>query len=143
MPRLEVTEHQIGIISCCGFQHKALFSQGVNSLVKYGTKIKALSVLLSTDYRMPFDKIEQLFSDLYDCSFNESTAICANQICFEALEPVETAIKSAILSSHVAHFDEVGMKRVEGKLHWFHTASKALFTYLFVHSLSTNNYGTK
>lgn len=133
VPRLEVTEHQIGIISCCGLQHKGVFPEGVNSLVQYGTKIKALSVLLSTDYRMPFDKIEQLFSDLYDCSFNESTAICANQTCFEALEPVEASIKSAILATDAAHFDETGM-RVEGKLHWFHTASTTLFTYLFVHA---------
>jgi len=133
VPRLEVIEHQIGIISCCGLQHKGIFPEGVNSLVQYGTKIKALSVLLSTDYRMPFDKIEQLFSDLYDCSFNESTAICANQTCFEVLEPIETSIKSTILASDTVHFDETGM-RVEGKLHWFHTASTALFTYLFVHA---------
>jgi transposase len=133
VPRLAVIEHQIGVISCCGLQHKGIFPEGVNSLVQYGTKIKALSVLLNTDYRMPFDKIERLFSDLYDCSFNESTAICANQTCFEALEPVETSIKSAIVASDTAHFDETGM-RVEGKLHWFHTASTALFTYLFVHA---------
>jgi transposase len=133
VPRLEVIEHQIGLISCCGLQHKGIFPEGVNSLVQYGIKIKALSVLLSTDYRMPFDKIEQLFSDLYACSFNESTAICANQSCFEALEPIESNIKSALLASDTVHFDETGM-RVEAKLHWFHTASTTLFTYLFVHT---------
>ena len=131
-PRLEVTEHQLGIITCCGQRHIGSFPDGVNSSVQYGSKIKALSVLLSVDYKMPFDKIEQLFTDIYDCSFNESTAITANNTCFDALAPVEEAIKAEILASKVVHFDETGM-RVEGKLHWFHTACTVLFTYLFVH----------
>jgi transposase len=125
-PRLEVIEHQIGLIRCCGEAHKGTFPTGVNSLVQYGTKITALSILLSTDYKMPFDKIEQLFSDIYACSFNQSTAVTA-------LEPIETAIKITILATDVVHFDETGM-RVEGKLQWFHTSSTILFTYLFVHA---------
>lgn len=131
-PRLEVTEHQLGLINCCGQQHIGSFPDGINGPVQYGTKIKALSVLLNTDYKMPFDKIEQLFSDIYDCGFNESTAISANNVCYETLAPIETMIKTEIIDSTVAHFDETGM-RVEGKLHWFHVACTCLFTYLFVH----------
>lgn len=131
-PKIEVTEHQLGIISCCGQKHRGIFPQGVNSLVQYGTQIKSLSVLLSVDFKLPFDKIEQLFSDIYHCPFNESTAISANNAFFEALAPIEAAIKSEILASPVVHFDETGM-RVAGKLHWFHTACTAVFTYLFVH----------
>lgn len=131
-PQIIVTEHQLGIITCCGQKHKGVFPQGVNSLVQYGTNIKSLSVLLSVDYKVPFDKIEQLFSDLYQCSFNESTAISANTAFFEALAPIELTIKSKILDSPVVHFDETGM-RVDGKLHWFHAACTAFFTYLFVH----------
>jgi transposase len=131
-PRLEVTEHQLGIITCCGLQHVGIFPNGVNSPVQYGTKIKALSVLLNTDYKIPFDKIEQLFTDIYDCSFNESTAITVNNTFFEALAPIESIIKAIISATKVVHFDETGM-RVEGKLHWFHTACTVLFTYLFVH----------
>lgn len=132
LPRLEVTEHQVGVISCCGQRHVGSFPVGVNSPVQYGNRIKALSVLLNTDYKVPFDKIEQLFTDLYDCSFNESTAVSANGTCFTALAPVEAAIQTNVLESPSVHFDETGM-RVEGKLHWFHTASTRLFTYLFVH----------
>ena len=131
-PRLEVTEHQLGVITCCGRSHEGIFPPSVNSHVQYGAKIKSLSVLLSTDYKMPFDKIEQLLSDIYACSFNQSTAISANNACFAALELVEAQIKRKILASPVVHFDETGM-RVEGKLNWFHTASTQLYTYLFVH----------
>jgi transposase len=132
-PRLEVVEHQIGLIRCCGRAHKGLFPDAVSQPVQYGTKIKALSILLNTDYKIPVEKIEQLFSDIYACSFNESTALSANATCFKALEETEQSIKEEILTAQSAHFDETGM-RVEGKLHWFHVASTSLFTYLFVHA---------
>lgn len=132
-PRLEVTEHQLGVIRCCGQLHKGEFPNMVNQPVQYGNNIKALSVLLNTDYKVPFEKIEQLLGDLYGCSFNESTAISANLSCFNGLEVTETLIKEQVINAQVVNFDETGM-RVEGKLHWFHTASTALFTYLFVHT---------
>lgn len=132
-PRMEVTEHQIGLISCCGQHHRGLFPSAVSQPVQYGTKIKALSILLNTDYKLPIEKIEQLFGDLYACSFNESTALSANAVCFDALEPIEQTIKVEILNTQVAHFDETGM-RVAGQLNWFHVASTTLFTYLFVHA---------
>ena len=132
-PRIEVTEHQIGVITCCGQAHQGLFPDAVSQPVQYGTKIKALSVLLNTDYKIPVEKIEQLFGDLYACSFNESTVLSANTTCFEVLEPTEQVIKETILNAPVAHFDETGM-RVCGELQWFHVASTGLFTYLFVHA---------
>jgi transposase len=133
LPKTQVTEHQVGIISCCGQIHKGTFPDLVTQPVQYGSRIKAMSVLLNVDYKIPFDKIEQLFSDLYGSSFNESTAIKANSTCFDSLATTEEQIKINILDSPVAHFDETGM-RVAGKLHWFHTASTTLFTYLFVHA---------
>ncbi len=131
-PRLEVTEHQIGLITCCGQQYRGTFPECVSQPVQYGSKIKALSVLLSTDYKIPFEKIEQLLGDIYGCSFNESTAISANISCYNALAPIEEWVKAALLGVKLVHFDETGM-RVAGKLHWFHVASTALYTYLFVH----------
>jgi transposase len=132
-PRLMITEHQLGVITCCGQKHLGAFPKSVSQPVQYGAKIKALSVLLNTDYKIPLEKIEQLLGDLYGCSFNESTALSANATCFDALEVVEEEIKYKVTQSPIAHFDETGM-RVEGKLHWFHVASTTLFTYLFVHA---------
>lgn len=131
-PRMEVTEHQLGVVVCCGRQHLGSFPPEVGQPVQYGSRIKALSVLLNNDYKLPLAKIEQLMVDLWDCSFNESTAVTANAGMYQALEPIEEQIKTAILASDVVHFDETGM-RVEKKLHWFHVASTSWFTYLFVH----------
>jgi transposase len=131
-PRIEVTEHRLGPIFCCGRLHFGSFPPEVSQPVQYGSRIRALSVLLNNDYKIPLEKIKRLMGDLWGCTFNESTAVAANAGMYEALHPVEEQIKEAVLDSEVAHFDETGM-RVEKKLHWFHVASTALFTYLFVH----------
>ena len=130
-PRLEVTEHQVGAITCCGAKQVGEFPPGVRNVVQYGSRIKALSVLLNTDYRLPLEKIEKLFTDLYNCSFNQSTVITANERCYERLEPIEKQIADQIKQSQVVNYDETG-GRVENKLHWFHVACTSLWTYLFV-----------
>ena len=56
----------------------------------------------------------------------------AGKQCYEKLEETEEIIKSKIVGEDVAHADEKGV-RVLGKLHWLHTASSRLFTYLFMH----------
>jgi transposase len=100
--------------------------------VQYGVRMRALSVLLNNDYRIPFLKLEKLFADLYGCSFNQSTAVVANERWSEKLEPIEQEIKGLIRQSEAVNFDETG-GRVANKLQWFHTACTDLFSYLFVH----------
>jgi transposase len=131
-PRMEVVEHQLGVVVCCGRQHAGSFPPEVGQPVQYGSRIKALSVLLNNDYKVPLEKVEQLMGDLWGCSFNESTALSANAAIHQALEVVEEQIKTEILASDVVHFDETGM-RVAKSLHWFHVACTSCFTYLFVH----------
>jgi transposase len=133
-PKLEVTEYQIykGECPVCGKLHKGTAPEGVNAPVQYGNRVKAYAVLLNVHFKLPFKKIQLLFGDLFGYSINESTIFSAGQQCYEKLEETEESIKSKIAESNVAHADETGV-RVEGKLHWLHTASSKLFTYLFVH----------
>jgi transposase len=76
-------------VVCCGRQHLGNFPPEVSQPVQYGSRIKALSVLLNNDYKLPLEKIEQLMGDLWGCSFNESTVVTANARTYQALEPVE------------------------------------------------------
>jgi transposase len=131
-PRLEVTEHQLLGVNCCGCFQKGQYPSGVSAQVQYGNKILSLSSLLSTDFRIPFKKISNLFSTLYGYKFNEATAVSANKQLFDALLPVETAIKAQILASEVVHFDETGLKAAS-TTKWVHTASTDEFCYLFLH----------
>ncbi len=133
LPKLVVTEHRLLSVYCCGQSHLGSYPSGVNAPVQYGTQMKALCCLLNSDYRLPYNKISQLMTDLYGYSVNESTITSFNEEVYERLADTEAQIKEAVLSSEVVHFDETGM-RVEGKLHWFHTACNASFCYLFVHT---------
>ncbi len=131
-PRLEVTEYQIHKATCpvCGKTYKGIAP--VNAPVQYGNKVKAYAVLLNSHYKIPFKKVQLLFNDLFGYSINESTVYSAGRRCYEKLKKTEEIIKSKIAESNVVHADETGL-RVKGKLHWLHTASSLLFTYLFVH----------
>lgn len=131
-PRLEVIEHQLGEIICCGQRYYGEFPQGVEKAVQYGMRIKGLSVMLSVDYRIPLAKIKKLLGDLYDCQLNQSTIISGNRECFEKLEPTAQLIRERLLASASNHYDETGV-RVERKLNWMHVASNQSWTHLFVH----------
>lgn len=132
VPRLEVTEHQLLGVNCCGCLQKGQYPSGVTAQVQYGNKILCLSSILSTDFRIPFKKISNLFSNLYGYKFNEGTAVSANEQVFDALESVETEIKAHILASDVVHFDETGLKAASTSK-WLHTATTDEFCYLFLH----------
>lgn len=133
-PKLDITEYQIHKATCpeCGEMHQGKAPEGVTAPVQYGNQAKAFAVLLNTNYKMPFNKIQLLFSDLFGYSINESTIYSAGKRCYDQLEKTEEVIKSKVAGANVAHADESGL-RVLGKLHWLHTATTLAYTYLFVH----------
>jgi transposase len=130
--RLHVVEHQIGRISCCNQLQTGTFPTSLTAPVQYGERILSLSSLLNVSFGLAYNKINTFFSDLFQCSFNVSTSVSANETLYNLLAPYQEEIIEHICDSQVAHFDESGM-RVAGSLHWFHTASTDLFCHLFVH----------
>jgi transposase len=133
-PKLEVIEYQIHKATCpsCGLEQKGVVPEGVNAPTQYGNNVKAFAVLLNVHFKLPYKKIQLLFNDLFGYSINESTVSLAGEKCYEKLEKSEEIIKSKITENNVIHADETGL-RVAGKLHWLHTATTRLYTYLFVH----------
>jgi transposase len=131
-PKIEVIEHQVGVISCCGEQHYGAFPRGVKKAAQYGERIKSLAVMLNVEHRLPIAQVKKILNQLYGSSFNQSTVLNAMRECFAGLAPLEKRIKSEIIESETVHFDETGV-RVEGKLKWMHVASNELWTHLFVH----------
>jgi transposase len=132
--KLEVTEHQAEQKTCliCGTCNKASFPEGVTQPVQYGTLIKALAVYMNQYQLIPYDRVEELFKDLFGQPFSEGSLFTANEICCEALEGAEQEIKRQILNAPVINCDETGA-RVEGKNHWLHVASTPKLTCYSVH----------
>jgi transposase len=131
-PKLEVTEHQIGEICCCGVAQRGEYPPDVTANVQYGPGVQGLVTMLSVDHKMPMEQISQLFQNIYGCDINSGTVIDTLNQAFENAAPFEETTKQQILAAEVAHFDETGI-RVAGKLYWLHTASTADSTHLFVH----------
>lgn len=131
-PKLEVTEHRIGEITCCGVAQQGTYPANVTATVQYGAGVRALVTQLAVAHNMPMGQISQLFADLYGYALNERTVENTLETGYRLAEPIEEAIKAALEAATVAHFDETGV-RVDGGLHWMHTASSAQYTYLFLH----------
>jgi len=131
-PKLEVTEHRIGRIECCGVLHEGEYPADVTASVQYGSGVRALVTKLSVDCRMPMEQISGLFEDMYGYSLNTATIEDALQRAYQLSAPIEEKIRAALLNSKTVHFDETGI-RAAGKLNWLHTASSETCTCLFVH----------
>jgi transposase len=131
-PKLIVTEHQQGVIMCCGHRQVGIFPTTVPASVQYGTRIRALTVMLNTAFRMPFKKIGDLTQTLFGQTVNPNTIMLSLETVYDRLEPVMEALLVLLMNSKVVHLDETGM-RVNGSLHWFHTACNDLYAYIFVH----------
>ncbi len=131
-PKLEVTEHWLGQIECCGQLQSGEYPAYVTSPVQYGPGVRAWVTKLSVDHRMPLGQISQLFTDLYGYELNSETVETVLERGYELAALLEAATREQLTRAEVVHFDETGL-RVEGKLHWLHTASNALYTHLFVH----------
>ena len=130
-PKLEVTEHQIGLINCCGIEQKGEYPPQITAPVQYGAGVRALIAMLSIDSKMPLEPIRQLFTEMYGYHLNSETILEILERGYELAEPLEEQTKIRLQEAEVVHFDETGV-RVEGKLHWLHTASNAENTLLFL-----------
>ncbi len=131
-PKLEVTEHQIGEIECCGCVQQGEYPPDVRASVQYGAGVRALVTKLSVDHKMPLEQICCLFADLYGYELNSETVETALEEGYELACPLEESVVEQLKQAETVHFDETGL-RIEGKLQWLHTASNAWYTHLFVH----------
>ena len=134
-PSLLVTEHQIErkVCPCCGQPHRGAFPEEVLAPVQYGSRVKALVSLLSVGHNMPVGGIKELFADLFGYALNQATIQSANAWYYAQLAQEESTIKEQLQKEKLIHADESGV-RAEGKLHWLHVASSALFTYFYRHN---------
>lgn len=132
-PQLEVWEHRLGQIECCGQVQCGKYPAYVTANVQYGPGVRALVTKLSVEHKMPLEQIGNLFTDLYHYELNSETIETALEQGYCLTAPLEAILIEQLKQAEVAHFDETGL-RVAGKLHWLHTAGNALYTHLFVHA---------
>jgi len=128
---IAVTEHQAETKICprCGCLNEAAFPEDVRQTTQYGTRLKAVAVYLNQYQLIPYNRLSELFADLFGHNLSRSTLVNANLSCYEVQEPVKYEIKKRLIDSHVIHLDETGM-RIEGRREWLHVAFTESLTYI-------------
>lgn len=134
--KMAVTEHQAEIKICpqCGEKNKGKFPAGVSQAVQYGVETKAVAVYFNQYQMIPLARTKEMIEALYGQPIAEGSLISACQDVAERTLPVNEQIKAQITQKEaVVHFDETGV-RVDGKLHWLHSASTDRLTSYTIHT---------
>jgi transposase len=131
--RLSVTEHRAERRRCaCGCVTKATFPEVATAPACYGPGIRALAAYLSVHQHLPMDRMAQLFSDVLHAPVSVGALASMVTEAADALPPFLDVTRSLLHDAPAVHFDETG-GRVEGSLHWVHSASTELLTLIDCH----------
>jgi transposase len=132
--QIEVTEHQAAIKRCpnCHHQVQSAFPPGVTQPVQYGSRLKAQASYLNNYHFIPIARTCELLGDFYGHAPAWAFVAEANQAVVCGCEPALAEIQRQLLQAKVAHFDESGI-RVEGQLHWLHSAGTKMLTFFGLH----------
>jgi transposase len=129
-----VTEHQAEtrVCSCCGHKTKGKFPEGVRGPVQYGERVQALAAYFEHQHLIPFERIAQLFEDLYGITLSPGTCSNMDKRLSKNLEVFEANLKAHLLACKILHFDETGV-RCEKKLNWIHVVASTSATLYNLH----------
>lgn len=132
--KLQVTEHRAEIKECphCSQRNKADFPGEAANIIQYGSRLKSLAVYLSNYQLLPYERIRELFKDIFGISLSAGTLVNINQSCYSVLEGVEQSIKDHLLKALVVNADETGLY-VNGERHWLHVLSAPELTFYIPH----------
>jgi transposase len=129
-----MTEHEAESGICdCEKKHTAVFPDGVNAHVQYGSSVRALVNYLSSYQLIPFERLEKIFSDLFELDLCAGTIYNTNVASFEKLTGFEKKLKTALLKSDINHADETRIK-IGKEQSYFHVLSNEGLTLIVPHA---------
>ena len=131
---VEVVEHRVEVKVCphCGMRTRAEFPEGVAAPVQYGPRINAFVTNLACYQMIPVARCVELVESVFGIGISTGTVIKMLFGCHRLLGSWEETVRKWLIASGIVHFDETGM-RVEGKLHWLHTAGTESLTLQVLH----------
>jgi transposase len=118
-----VTEYRAQILEDDnGCRFVASFPKDVTKAAQYGTGLKAHSVYMSQYQLVPYNRIQDHFSDQLHIPISEGSIFNFNQEAYRLLGGFEGWVKNQLAASDFAHADETGIN-IGGKGHWLHCLS--------------------
>jgi transposase len=129
-----VTEYQADISECfdCGEITTAAFPKEVTQDVQYGSVIEAIIIYMRNQNYIPTERLTEMCLEVFDIPVSEGTITNITNRCSELLKPFDDYVKNKLRQEPVVMFDESGI-RIEGSLHWVHSAGTSLYTYYLPH----------
>jgi len=128
-----VTEYRAEIVEDSkGNRFTAPFPPGVTRPVQYGKDLKAQAVYMSQQQLIPYDRIQDYFSDQCKIPISTGSLCNFNKEGYDLLEVFEQISRRRLTIEEILHNDETGIN-VNGKLLWLHCASSDLWTMYFPH----------
>ncbi|MBC8301620.1 MAG: IS66 family transposase [Pelagibacterales bacterium] len=128
-----VTEYRAQILEDeNGKKYTASFPENIKSDVQYGTSLKSNSVYMSQFQLLPYNRIQDYFTDQMGIPLSLGSIFNFNQETFDLLEKFDEITKRKIINSLVVHADETGIN-IGGKRKWLHLASTDLWSYYYPH----------
>jgi transposase len=128
-------EHQVmGVrCPCCGEMTTEEFPTGVTQPVQYGASVKQTVVYLHTAQLLPYERTREAMAELFGRPVSTGSLPNFVDAAAEAVRPVTTAIKEALVEAEVLHADETGCY-INGQRFWLHTASTPELSYFEPHA---------
>ena len=128
-----VTEYRAQILEDDkGNRFVAAFPEGVTKAVQYGTGLKAHAVYMSQFQLIPYNRVQDHFSDQLYIPISEGSLFNFNKEAFELLAEFENRVKNKLAASDLAHADETGIN-IGGKGHWLHCVSNDCWMLYYPH----------
>lgn len=132
---VKITEHQAEtkVCPCCGKRNQGEFPKGVKAFTQYGERVKAIAAYFLHQHLIPFERVAQLFEDLFNIPLSPGTCANMDSKLFKNLDAFEKGLKAYLLGCKVLHVDETGV-RCNKKLHWIHVTSSETATFFGLHA---------
>ena len=132
--KVQVTEYQAHDVRCgiCQQVTRGTFPDELGASVQYGPRLKGIAVYLLYGQLLPYARTAELLADVCGCNLSPGTLEAFVAEGADRLVETEEQIKQALRAAEVIGTDETGM-RVQGVLHWLHTARTETLTHYACH----------
>ena len=128
-----VTEYRAQILEDDdGRRFVASFPKDVTKAAQYGTGLKAHSVYMSQYQLVPYNRIQDHFSDQLHIPVSEGSIFNFNKEAYQHLAQFEIRVKNELANSELAHADETGIN-IGGDRRWLHCLSNKSWTLYHPH----------
>ncbi len=132
--KVHVTAHETEQYACPLRDNAIIsgtFPETIQSSMQYGKGVHALATLLNTAGAVSTNRTADIMRDVFGIPISRGTIAKMVSRFAKTIAGTVAEIPAVLRQAPVVHLDETGL-RVDGKIHWVHTACNEQYTWLSV-----------